>query len=91
MEKVEEIMTWLVCVCAVINEMWPCVAVVLELNDNQRDPAGDVPQNGDTNPEDQASVTPFEINLKDKRFVWNFVLVAAVSQKSVILFSFFLI
>ncbi|XP_008306183.1 queuine tRNA-ribosyltransferase accessory subunit 2 isoform X2 [Cynoglossus semilaevis] len=41
---------------------------VLELNDNQRDPAGDVPQNGDTNPEDQASVTPFEINLKDKRY-----------------------
>lgn len=64
---------------------------MLELNDNQRDPAGDVPQNGDSNPEDQASVTPFEINLKDKRFVWNFVLVAAVSQKSVILFSFFLI
>ncbi|XP_040922203.1 queuine tRNA-ribosyltransferase accessory subunit 2 isoform X3 [Toxotes jaculatrix] len=45
---------------------------VLELNDDERDTAGETQQNGDLNLDDQTQMTPFEINLKDKRYQGDF-------------------
>ncbi|XP_039982690.1 queuine tRNA-ribosyltransferase accessory subunit 2 isoform X4 [Xiphias gladius] len=41
---------------------------VLELNDDERDTAGETQQSGDLNLDDQTQMTSFEINLKDKRY-----------------------
>lgn len=43
------------------------ILAVLEL-EKERETAGEPQQNGDLN-EDQTQMTPFEMNLKDKRFV----------------------
>lgn len=47
------------------------VSAVLELN--EEDAAGGAQQNGDLNLDDQTQMTYFEIDLKDKRFVEDFV------------------
>lgn len=53
-----------------VLELTRCVSVlsVLEL-DEEKDTAGERKRNGDVNREDQTQMTPFEIDMKDKRFV----------------------
>lgn len=45
-----------------------CVFAVLELNE-ETETGGESQQNGDLNRHDQTQMTPFEMNLKEKRFV----------------------
>lgn len=52
------------------------ILAVLEL-EKERETAGEPQQNGDLN-EDQTQMTPFEMNLKDKRFVAAAAAIAAV-------------
>lgn len=47
---------------------WMHVLAVLELNE-EKATAGESQQNGDLNRHDQTQMTPFEMNLKEKRFV----------------------